>query len=155
MTETRASRLKLPQAGQTFEFCSEVKGFGVRCTATTRSYIVQPRYNGQKLRLNLGTVGVTPFEGPPQAPGARDLAIPRLPQPAGRRPPRRHRPAQAADGALADVWAAYCEAGHPKLKGTAHKRRPRSGKIPTASTAIWPTNSARPPSRISTRHASR
>jgi hypothetical protein len=75
MTESRAARLKLPQDGQTFAWCSEVKGFGVRCTRTARAYIVQPRYNGRKPRINLGTVGVTPFEGPPNAPGARDLAI--------------------------------------------------------------------------------
>jgi integrase len=124
MTETRASRIKLPQHGQTFEWCSEVKGFGVRCTATARAYIVQPRYNGQKLRLNLGTVGITPFEGPPKAPGARDLAITALAAARRGDDPRaaigqREQP----DGVtLADVWAAYCEAGHPKLKGTAHKR---------------------------------
>ena len=124
LTETRALRIKLPQDGQIFEWCSEVKGFGVRCTATTRSYIVQPRHNGQKLRLNLGTVGVTPFEGPPQAPGARDLAITALAAARRGEDPRaaigqRKQP----DGVtLVDVWAAYCEAGHPKLRGTAHKR---------------------------------
>ena len=124
MTETRASRLKLPQDGQIFEWCTEVKGFGVRCTATTRSYIVQPRYNGQKLRINLGTVGVTPFEGPPKAPGARDLAITALA--AARRgddPCKAIGQRKQPEGiTLGDVWAAYCEAGHPKLKGTARKR---------------------------------
>jgi integrase len=124
MTETRALRARLPQDGQIFAWCSEVRGFGIRCTATTRSYIVQPRYNGQKLRLNLGTVGVTAFEGPPHAPGARDLAITALAA------ARRGTDPRAAIGqrkqpegvTLADAWAAYCEAGHPKLKGTAHKR---------------------------------
>ena len=124
MTETRASRSKLSQDGQDFEWCSEVKGFGIRCTRTARTYIVQPRYNGQKLRLNLGTVGVMPFEGPPQAPGARDLAITALA--AARRgddPRKAIGQRKQPDGVtLADVWAAYCAAGHPKLKGTAHKR---------------------------------
>jgi integrase len=124
MTETRALRLKLPESGQTFEWCSEVKGFGVRCTATTRTYIVQPRYNGRKPRIPLGTVGVTPFEGPPKAPGARDLAIAAL---AAAR--RGEDPYQAVfkrkqpDGVtLADVWSAYAEAGYPKVKGTGRKR---------------------------------
>ena len=156
MTETRASRLKLPQDGQTFEWCSEVQGFGIRCTATTRTYIVQPRYNGQKLRINLGTVGVTPFEGPPKAPGARDLAITALAAARRGDDPRaaigqRKQP----DGiTLADVWAAYCEAGHPKLKGTAHKRPTTIRKDTDRYKCHLAANSARPRSRISTRHAS-
>jgi integrase len=124
MTETRAARLKLPQDGQTFAWCSEVKGFGVRCTATTRSYIVQPRHNGRKVRINLGTVGVTPFEGPPKALGARDLAIVALA--AARRGEDPYRAVgqrkQPEGVTLGEVWKAYCDAGHPKLKGTARKR---------------------------------
>jgi integrase len=124
MTESRAARIKLPQDGQTFAWCSEVKGFGVRCTATTRSYIVQPRHNGQKLRINLGTVAVMPFEGPPNSPGARDLAITALAAARRGEDPRKAigQRKQPEGVTLGDVWQAYCEAGHPKLKGTARKR---------------------------------
>ena len=124
-----------------------MKGFGVRCTATTRTYIVQPRYNGRKLRINLGTVGVTPFEGPPNAPGARDLAITALAAARRGDDPRaaigqRKQP----DGiTLADVWAAYCEAGHPKLKGTAHKRPITIRKDTDRFNYHLASNSARPP----------
>ena len=59
-----------------------------------------------------------------EAPGARDLAIAALA--AARRgddPRKAIGQRKQPDGVtLADVWAAYCEAGHPKLKGTAHKR---------------------------------
>ena len=130
MTETRAARLKLPQDGQTFAWCSEVKGFGVRCTATTRAYIVQPRYNDRKPRINLGTVGVMPFEGPPNAPGARDLAIAALA--AARRGEDPYKAVgqrkQPEGVTLADVWAAYGEAGYPKVKGIGRKRPTTIGK---------------------------
>jgi integrase len=124
MTETRALRAKLPQAGQTFEWCSEVKGLGVRCTRTARSYIVQVRYNGKKLRLNLGAVGVMPFEGPQSAPGARDLAITALAAARRGADPRAAigQRKQPAGITLADVWARYGEAGYPKVKGTGRKR---------------------------------
>src|SRR5262245_6648633 len=75
LTETRAARTKLPEKGQTFEWCSEVRGFGVRLTSKARSYIVQLRQGGREFRLTLGAVGVLPFEGPPNRPGARDLAV--------------------------------------------------------------------------------
>ena len=123
MTETRAARLKLPQSGQTFAWCSEVKNFGVRCTPTTRTYIVQPRFNGKKLRIPLGAVGIMPFETPDRS-GARDMAIMALAAARRGEDPlvaigRRKQP----DGVtLGDVWRAYCEAGHPKVNGTAHKR---------------------------------
>jgi hypothetical protein len=100
------------------------RAVGIRCTSTTRSYIVQPRHNGRKFRINLGTVGVTPFEGPSNAPGARDLAIAALA--AARRGEDPYKAVgqrkQPEGVTLAGVWTAYCDAGHPKLKGTARKR---------------------------------
>jgi integrase len=82
------------------------------------------RHNGQKLRLTLGAVGVMPFEGPPRAPGARDLAITALAAARRGEDPRKAigQRKQPEGVTLADVWTAYCEAGHPKLKGTARKR---------------------------------
>jgi hypothetical protein len=74
-TEHRARRLPLPESGQRFTFCDEVKGFGVRCTSGARTYVVQLRYIGRKHRITLGPVGTLPFTGPAHAPGARDLAI--------------------------------------------------------------------------------
>jgi hypothetical protein len=82
------------------------------------------RHNGQKLRLTLGAVGVMPFEGPPRAPGARDLAITALAAARRGEDPRKAigQRKQPEGVTLADVWTAYCEAGHPKLKGPARKR---------------------------------
>jgi hypothetical protein len=73
LTAHRARNLPPPESGQHFTFCSEVKGFGVRCTPGDRSYIVQPRFKGRKPRITLGRVDMLPFEGPADAPGARDL----------------------------------------------------------------------------------
>ena len=125
LTETRVLRRKLPAPGkQTFDWCSEVKGFGARYTSGSRSYIVQLRHNGRRPRLTLGPVGAMPFEGPPHAPGARDLAIAALA--AARRGEDPHaainRSKQPAGMTVAQLWAAYQEAGCPRLQGTGHKR---------------------------------
>ncbi len=124
LTQTRAERIKLPDTGAAFEFCSEVKGFGVRLTPGGRSYIVQLRHNGKKLRLTLGAVGVVPFEGPPQRPGARDLAIAAITAARHGEDPREAiGQTKAPEGlTLAQVWQAYADAGFPKLKGTGRKR---------------------------------
>src|SRR5262245_16491393 len=76
LTESRAQRAKLPEHGQRFEWCSEVRGFGVRLTAGgARTYVVQLTYGQKEPRITLGRVGTLAFEGPSHAPGARDLAI--------------------------------------------------------------------------------
>ena len=75
LTETRAIRCSLPDTGQKFEWCSEVRGFGVRITAGgVRTWIVQLRHQGQTRRLTLGRCGTLAYEGPPDRPGAVDLA---------------------------------------------------------------------------------
>lgn len=130
LTETRALRAKLPEKGQAFEWCSEVKGFGVRLTPGARSYIVQGRRNGEKFRLTLGPVGTFPFEGPPHAPGARDLALATLnasrrgedPRTAISRTKTLEADEQERGPALNDIWDAYETAGFPKLRGTGRKR---------------------------------
>lgn len=130
LTETRAERTKLPEKGQAFEWCSEVKGFGVRLTPGARSYIVQGRHNGEKFRLTLGPVGTFPFEGPPHAPGARDLALAVLnasrrgedPRTAIGRAKTPEADGQARGPTLNDIWDAYEAAGFPKLRGTGRKR---------------------------------
>jgi|SRR5215510_828365 len=75
LTEARATRAKLPQTGQAFEWCSEIGGFGCRLLYTgVRSWIVQLRYQSKTHRITLGKIGTLPFEGPPDHPGAADLA---------------------------------------------------------------------------------
>jgi integrase len=124
LTATRASRAKLPRSGQTFLWCDEVRGFGLRLTPTTRSWIVQLRFRGKELRITLGRVGILPCEGPPDRPGARDLAIVALN--AARRgidPREAIGQAKAPRGiTLGEVWAAYVKAGSPLLSGTGRKR---------------------------------
>lgn len=124
LTEHRARHLTLPKSGQRLTFCDEVKGFGVRCTPGARTYVVQLRHNGRKLRLTLGPVGTLPFAGPTHAPGARDLAIAAITAARRGEDPRiaigqRRQPAGLT---LAQVWAAYTEAAHPRLRGVGHKR---------------------------------
>jgi integrase len=131
LTEFRASRLPLPKTDvpngapkQRFTFCSDIKGFGVRCTPGGRAYIVQLRHNGRKIRITLGPVGTLPFEGPAHAPGARDLAITAITAARRGEDPylaigQRKQPAGLT---MAQLWAAYQDAGYPRLKGTGHKR---------------------------------
>src|SRR5262249_28810301 len=131
LTEHRARRLPLPKPGvsnrvprQRFTFCSEVKGFGVRCTSGGGAYIVQLRWNGRKIRITLGPVGMLPFEGPAHAPGARDLAIAAITAARRGEDPylaigQRKQPAGLT---VAQLWAAYQQAGYPRLRGIGQKR---------------------------------
>lgn len=48
----------LPEKGQTFLWDSEVRGFGVRFTPSSRTYIVQGRVGGVERRVSLGRHGV-------------------------------------------------------------------------------------------------
>ena len=75
LTETRAARARLPEHGQDFIRCTEIVGFAVRLTSGARTYVVHAQHAGKKMRLSLGPVGTLPFEGPPEKPGARDLAL--------------------------------------------------------------------------------
>ena len=77
LTESKAKAAPLPKgdAKQTFLWCSEVRGFGVRTTANgSRAYVVQTKVNGKPMRRTLGAVGVLAWEGTEDVPGALDLA---------------------------------------------------------------------------------
>jgi integrase len=125
LTETRALRATLPRKGQVIQRCSEIVGFGCRLTSKgARSWIVQCRLNGQELRITLGAVGTLPFEGPPNKPGARDLAIAAITAARRGEDPRvAVGQVRAPEGlTLAEVWQSYVDAGYPKLRGVGHKR---------------------------------
>src|SRR5262245_44819133 len=89
-----------------------------------RSYVVQLSYGGRKIRITLGEVGVCPFEGPPDHPGARDMAI------AARAAARRGLDPREAIGSrrraegltVAGIWKQYETAGFPKSNSTQKKR---------------------------------
>lgn len=130
LTETRASRLPQPNSGAKLVYCSEVTGFGVRLTPGSRSYIVQLRSAGRVLRLTLGPVGVLPFEGPPHAPGARDLAVSAL-NAARRGEDPLHAIGRAKTGdnvTMNSVWSEYEKSGFPKLRGVGRKRESTIGR---------------------------
>jgi len=58
LTETRARTAKLPDKGYRFEWCSEIRGFGVRITANgARSYVVGTRFYGLWKPITIGRVG--------------------------------------------------------------------------------------------------
>ncbi len=142
LTETRATRLQCPPVGAAFEWCSEVKGFGVRLTPGARSYIIQLRANGKTQRLTLGRVGVLPFEGPPEDPGARDLAIAALN--AARRGEDSLlavRRAKTGEGITVNaVWQEYERSGFPKLRGVGRKRQSTIGRDRARyDHLIWPS----------------
>jgi integrase len=125
LTETRALRATLPQSGQAFVRCSEVRGFAVRLLASgVRSWIVKPSFQGKRRSITLGRVSVMPFEGPPDHPGAVDLA--RAAINAARRgedPEQAIGRAQYPRGiTLAQLWAAYRAAGWPLLRAVGAKR---------------------------------
>jgi integrase len=125
LTETRALRTTLPRSGQAFIWCSEISGFGCRLLPSgVRSWVVQLRYSGKVHRITLGALNVLPFEGPPHAPGARDLAITALN--AARRGDNPKlaigRAKQPKGATLADLWKAYEAAGWPLLNRIGKKR---------------------------------
>ena len=100
-----------------------MKGFGARYTSNSRNYVVQPTWNGIRPRLTIGPVGVFPFEGPPNAPGARDIAIAAIAAARRGDDPRhiveagRRREGKKPEGVtLNELWAAYAAAGFPKLR---------------------------------------
>lgn len=57
-TKTFIEKLELPAAGQQVIFDDTTIGFGVRLSRTTRTYFVQGRVNGKKLRVTIGRHGV-------------------------------------------------------------------------------------------------
>jgi integrase len=125
--ETRALRVNLPSSGQKLIWCSEVHGFGCRILPSgVRSWVVQVRYGGRSHRITLGPVGTLPFEGPPHAPGARDLAVAAINAARrGENPKLAIGHAKKPGGAtLADLWKAYEAAGFPLPNGKiGHKRQ--------------------------------
>lgn len=59
LTKSVVDRAPLPQDGQSFIWCSELRGFGVRLNASgARTYIVQGRINGKERRVSIGRHGV-------------------------------------------------------------------------------------------------
>ena len=88
-----------------------------------RSWIVQFRHQGKSPRLTLGPVGALPFEGPPHAPGAADLARTALNARGVATIQSLPSAAPISQGAtLAEVWHAYEKAGWPLLNGIGFKR---------------------------------
>jgi integrase len=157
LTETAALRTKPPASGVKWVRCSEIKTFALRLTPTNRAYTVRPRYQGRKVLITIGQPGIFPFEGPAQAPGARDIAIAVLNAARRGEDPEAvaksllagtDTPAGAAGPTLDDIWLAYQEAGFPVLRGVGRKRestisadtfryrarlRPSLGNVPAAS----------------------
>src|SRR5262245_31151784 len=125
LTESRAQRQTLPQSSQEFIWCSEIGGFGCRLLPSgIRSWVVQLRHGGKVHRITLGKVGTLPFEGPPDRPGAVDLA--RIAINAGR---RGENPKLAIGRAtnphgitIGGLWRAYGAAGYPLLNRIGRKR---------------------------------
>jgi len=62
ITKSVVENIKLPKKGQSFLWDSELKGFGVRCTPTARTYIIQGRVSTstgiKDRRVTLGRHGV-------------------------------------------------------------------------------------------------
>ncbi|MDP1692679.1 MAG: integrase family protein [Burkholderiaceae bacterium] len=59
LTNLRVDRASLPASGQTFVWCSQDHGFGVRLNASgTRTFVVQGRVDGRERRVSIGRRGV-------------------------------------------------------------------------------------------------
>ena len=57
LTKSTVEGARLPEKGQRFVWDDELRGFGIRLTPTTRTYIVQARVNGTTRRVSLGRHG--------------------------------------------------------------------------------------------------
>jgi len=63
ITKKSVEKLEFPDSGQTLVWDSDLKGFGVRLTASRMSYFVQSRVNGNSKRITIGKHGIfTPDE---------------------------------------------------------------------------------------------
>ncbi|MDX0491551.1 tyrosine-type recombinase/integrase [Sinorhizobium medicae] len=125
LTEARALRATLPKEKEKeLLWCSEVKGFhAVIRKSGKRSWGVEVYPDGKTKRLVLGEIGVLPFEGTPEEPGARDLAVAainasRIGKDAALTIGRKKQPKGLT---LNEVWKHYEDAGYPKLRGTGRK----------------------------------
>jgi integrase len=59
LTNLRVDRAKVPSSGQTFVWCSQDRGFGVRLNSSgTRTFVVQGRVEGRERRISIGRRGV-------------------------------------------------------------------------------------------------
>lgn len=58
LDKKNVERAPLPEEGQAFIWDSEIKGFGVRLTPTSKSYIVQGKVKNKERRVTLGRHGV-------------------------------------------------------------------------------------------------
>jgi integrase len=58
LTKEAVENAKLPAKGQSFLWDSETRGFGLRLTPTTKTYICQGRINGVTRRVTLGKHGI-------------------------------------------------------------------------------------------------
>lgn len=58
LTKTSVEKLPLPDSGQRIVWDDTLKGFGVRLTPGSRSYVVESRVNGRTRRVTLGAHGV-------------------------------------------------------------------------------------------------
>jgi integrase len=58
LTKDKIEGVLLPKKGQKFVWDSETRGFGLRLTPTTRTYVVQARINGITRRVSLGKHGI-------------------------------------------------------------------------------------------------
>lgn len=59
LTKSLVDKLVPPSSGYELHWCSETKGFGLRCTAAGKvTYVVQGRAHAQSLRITIGPHGV-------------------------------------------------------------------------------------------------
>lgn len=63
LTKSIVNRSRIPESGQSFVWCSEDRGFGVRINASgARTFIAQGRVNGKVRRVSIGRQGVFTVE---------------------------------------------------------------------------------------------
>lgn len=63
LTKSIVDRSRIPEWGQSFVWCSEDRGFGVRINASgSRTFIAQGRVNGKVRRVSIGRQGVFTVE---------------------------------------------------------------------------------------------
>jgi integrase len=118
ITQSFVNNLKLPKNGEQFVWDSEVKGFGIKLTPTSMTYIVQGRVGGKTKRLAIGKHGIfTPSRAREESKDKlREMAL-------GIDPVQERRKSKAMSQTLAQIAEIYkvqkrTREGHPLKENT-------------------------------------
>jgi len=102
LTNEEVKKIRQPESGQEFTWDSKLKGFGVRATLGSKTYIVEARVKGMKKRVSIAGCNEITVDQ------ARKIAMERLAQMGRGENPNAVKAAEKARGiTLAEVFGEY------------------------------------------------